>query len=183
MEEISNPFVVKMEYYFTSPSYVFFAMQFKQGGELGHQLRKSTRFSEEMTKFYACQIISGLEYLHSHGIVYKDMKPENIFLDEKGNTCLADFGIFDILNIQETRKSFVGTPEYASPEIILQKEHNKALDIWCFGILLYEMVYGLPTFYHKNQNIMFNWIVKLEPIFPEMIKISEELIDLITQVN
>lgn len=183
MEQISNPFVVKMEYCFTSPSYVFFAMQFKQGGELYHHLRKSTRFSEDTARFYACQIISGLEYLHSLNIMYRDMKPENILIDENGNACLADFGISKILDIHETTKSFVGTPEYVAPEIVLQKGHNKAVDIWCFGILLYEMVYGLPPFYNKNQNVMLNWVVKLDPTFPKMIKISEDLQDLISQVS
>lgn len=182
MEKINNPFVVKMEYCFTSPSYVFFAMQFKQGGELYHHLRKNTRFAEDTARFYAAQILSGLEYLHSLNIMYRDMKPENILLDEKGNACLADFGISKILDIHETTKSFVGTPEYVAPEIILQKGHNKTVDIWCFGILLYEMVYGLPPFYNKNQNVMLNWVVKLDPTFPKMIKISEELQDLITQV-
>jgi len=182
MEKISNPFVVKMEYCFTSPSYVFFAMQFKQGGELYHHLRKNTRFNEDTARFYAAQIISGLAYLHSLNIMYRDMKPENILLDEKGNACLADFGISKILDIHETTKSFVGTPEYVAPEIILQKGHNKTVDIWCFGILLYEMVYGLPPFYNKNQNVMLNWVVKLDPTFPKMIKISEDLQDLITQV-
>ena len=183
MEKIDNPFVVKMEYCFTSPSYIFFAMQFKQGGEVYHHLRKCTRFSEETARFYACQIISGLEYLHSHNIMYRDMKPENILLDEKGNACLADFGISKVLEVHESTKSFVGTPEYVSPEIVLQKGHNKMVDIWCFGILLYEMVYGLPPFYNKNQNVMLNWVVKLDPTFPKMIKISEELKDLITQVS
>lgn len=183
LEKINNPFVVKMEYCFTSPSYVFFAMQFKQGGELYHHLRKNTRFTEDTARFYASQILSGLEYLHSHNIMYRDMKPENILIDENGNACLADFGISKILDIHETTKSFVGTPEYVAPEIVLQKGHNKTVDIWCFGILLYEMVYGLPPFYNKNQNVMLNWVVKLDPTFPKMIKISEELQDLITQVN
>lgn len=179
MEKVDNPFVVNLEYCFASPSYVFFAMKFKQGGELYYHLRKKTRFSEKTTKFYACQIISGLEYLHSLNIMYRDMKPENILLDAKGNASLADFGISKVLDIKDSTKSFVGTPEYVAPEIVLQKGHNKAVDIWCFGILLYEMVYGLPPFYNKNQNIMLNWVVKLDPTFPKMINISDDLKDLI----
>lgn len=183
MEKVDNPFVVKMEYCFTSPTYIFFAMQFKQGGELYHHLRKKTRFPEDIAKFYACQILSGLVYLHSLNIMYRDMKPENILLDENGNACLADFGISKVLDSHEKTTSFVGTPEYVAPEIILQKGHNKSVDIWCFGILLYEMVYGLPPFYNKNQNVMLNWVVKLDPTFPKMIQISEELQDLIKKVS
>ena len=111
--------------------------------------------------------------------MYRDMKPENILLDDSGNACLADFGISKVLDKNQSTKSFVGTPEYVAPEIILQKGHNKAVDIWCFGILLYEMVYGLPPFFNKNHNVMLNWIVKLDPTFPKMIKISDDLMDLI----
>lgn len=182
MERVRNPFVVNLDYCFASPSYLFFAMRFKQGGELYHHLRKAARFSEPAAKFYAAQILQGLAYLHSLNIMYRDLKPENILLDEKGNACLADFGISKILDPKDTTKSFVGTPEYVAPEIILQKGHNKAVDIWCFGILIYEMVYGLPPFYNKNQNVMLNWIVKLEPTFPHMVKISEELENLIFMV-
>jgi serum/glucocorticoid-regulated kinase 2 len=182
MERVRNPFVVNLDYCFASPSYLFFAMKFKQGGELYHHLRKVARFSESTAKFYAAQILQGLAYLHSMNIMYRDLKPENILLDEKGNACLADFGISKILDPKESAMSFVGTPEYVAPEIVLQKGHNKAVDIWCFGILIYEMVYGLPPFYNKNQNVMLNWIVKLEPTFPNMIKVSDELQNLIFMV-
>jgi serum/glucocorticoid-regulated kinase 2 len=115
--------------------------------------------------------------------MYRDLKPENVLLDENGNACLADFGISKILDQKQSTKSFVGTPEYVAPEIILQKGHNKSVDIWCFGILLYEMAFGIPPFYNKNQNMMLNWIVKLEPTFPKSIKISDELQQLIGQVG
>lgn len=98
MEKVNNPFVVNLEYCFANPSYVFFAMKFKQGGELYYHLRKNTRFPEDTARFYASQIISGLAYLHSLNIMYRDMKPENILLDEKGNACLADFGISKVLD-------------------------------------------------------------------------------------
>ena len=182
MEQIKNPFLVNMEYCFSSASYVFFAMKFKQGGELYYHLRKRTRFNENTAKFYACQILSGLSNLHSFNIMYRDLKPENVLLDEKGNACLADFGISKILNPRETTKSYVGTPEYIAPEMVLQKEYNRSVDIWCFGILLYEMVYGLPPFYNKNQNIMLNWVIKLDPSFPKVISVSNNLQDLILKV-
>jgi serum/glucocorticoid-regulated kinase 2 len=182
MEKVNNPFVVNLDYCFANPSYIFFAMQFKQGGELYYHLRKNKRFNEKAAKFYASQILEGLSYLHSLGIMYRDMKPENILLDENGNACLADFGISKVLKENEKTKSFVGTPEYVAPEIILQKGHDKSVDIWCLGILLYEMVYGLPPFYNKNQNVMLNWVVKLDPTFPKSIKISEDLEDLIKKL-
>ena len=184
MEKVRNPFVVNLEYCFASPSYVFFAMKFKQGGELYHHLRKRTRFDEETTKFYAAEVVLGLTYLHEDcSVAYRDLKPENVLLDAQGHVCLADFGISKQLEGKESTRSFVGTPEYVAPEVVLQKGHNKAVDLWCYGVLLYEMVFGLPPFYNKNQNVMLNWVVKLDPTFPKMIKISEELQDLISQVS
>ena len=181
LETVSNPFVVNLEYCFASPSYIFFVMDFKQGGELYHHLRKRTRFSEKTARFYGAQILLGLEYLHSRNIMYRDMKPENILLDARGNASLADYGISKILREGEKTKSFVGTPDYVAPEIILQKGHNKTVDIWCLGIILYEMIYGIPPFYNKQQNVMLNNIIKKNPSFPKMIEVSTELEDLITK--
>ena len=181
MESIKHPFVLSLDYAFASPSYVFFAMKFMQGGELYHHLRKKVRFSEADARFYACQVLLGLEYLHSQKILYRDMKPENILLDSTGNACLADFGISKKLEEGQRSNSFVGTPEYVAPEVILQKGHNRTVDIWCFGTLLFEMVYGLPPFYNKNQNVMLNMVVKSEPSFSPSVPVSEELVDLIKQ--
>lgn len=183
MEKLNSPFLVRMEFCFSNPKFVFFAMKFKQGGELYYHLRKQSRFTEPVARFYAAQIITGLATLHSMNIMYRDMKPENVLLDEKGNACLADFGISKILDPRDTTKSFIGTPEYIAPEVILQKGYNKAVDIWCFGILLYEMVFGLPPFFNSNQNIMMNWIIKVDPSFPKMLPISSELQDLILKVS
>ena len=181
LEKVNNRFVVNLEFCFANPSYIFFVMDFKQGGELYHHLRKRTRFTENITRFYGAQILLGLHYLHSLDIMYRDMKPENILLDENGNAALADYGISKIIREGEKTKSFVGTPDYVAPEIILQKGHNKMVDVWCFGIILYEMIYGLPPFYNKQQNIMLNNIIKINPTFPKMIKISPELEDLISK--
>jgi serum/glucocorticoid-regulated kinase 2 len=181
--KIKNPFVVNLEFCFATNSTVSFGMRFKQGGELYYHLRKSTRFSESTTKFYASQIIQGLIYLHSMNIVHRDLKPENILFDENGNACLADFGISKILGPNELTKSFIGTPEYVAPETILSNGHNKAVDIWAFGILLYEMVVGIPPFYNKDQNRMLKWITKLKPCFPKVIQISDDLTNLIKKVK
>ncbi len=107
------------------------------------------------------------------------MKPENILLDENGNCALADFGISKILKKGQKTKSLIGTPEYVAPEIILEKGYDKSVDIWSYGTLLYEMVFGIPPFSDKNQSVMMNWIVKVEPSFPKIVQISDELKDLI----
>ena len=182
LEKIDNPFVVKREYCFASPSYVFFAMEFKQGGNLYHHIKKK-KFNESTTKFYAAQILYALAYLHSNNIIYRDVKPENILLDKKGNSCIADFGISKIMNINSKTTTFVGTPQYVAPEIIMGRAHGKAVDIWSYGILLYEMIFGYTPFYHKNENIIMNRIVKKNFVFDKEIEITDELGDLILRVR
>ena len=157
-------------------------MKFKQGGELYHHLRKMVRFPEPTARFYACQVLMGLEYLHSKNIMYRDMKPENILLDENGNCSLADFGISKELEDNGSTKSFVGTPEYVAPEVICQKGYGKLIDFWSFGVFLYEMVTGNPPFFNRNQNLLLNMIIKTEVKFPKEIVISEPLQDLILRV-
>ena len=182
LQTAKNPFVVGLECCFTSPSYIFFAMKFKQGGELYHHLRRMGRFPEPIARFYGCQVLLGLAYLHSNKIMYRDMKPENILLDENGNACLADFGISKRLEDKASTKSFVGTPEYVAPEVVLQKGYDKTIDLWCYGVLLFEMVYGNPPFVNRNQNLLLNMIIKSQLVLPKTIEVSEEFQDLLTQV-
>lgn len=179
MQSVNHPFVLKLEYFFSNPEYVFFALKFKTGGELYKYLSKQSRFNESVVKFYACQILLGLEYIHSLNIIYRDLKPENILLDENGNAVLADFGISKVINSENNTKSFVGTPDYVAPEVILQKGHNRMVDIWAYGILLYELAYGNPPFYNKSQEIMLGNILKNDIIFNSSVTVSKELKDLI----
>lgn len=181
MQNLNHPFLINLSYFFCSPEHIFFAMKYLNGGELYIYLKKMKHFQEHIIKFYSCQIIIALEYLHSMNIVYRDMKPENILLDERGDCALADFGISKVLQPLQATKSFVGTPEYLSPEVLQNQGHNKSVDIWSFGILLYEMAFGVTPFYNKSQNIMLKWIVNSDPAFNNSIIISKDLKDLITK--
>ena len=87
-------------------------------------------------RFYACEIILALEYLHSHNVLYRDLKPENVLLDGKGHVLLADFGLCKVLESCRTA-SFCGTLEYMPPEILASKGHDLSADWWSLGILLY----------------------------------------------
>ena len=103
------------------------------------------------TKFYISQIVLALEYMHSRDIVYRDLKPENIMIDKKGYIKLTDFGLSKkIKRGQENIFSISGMPEYTAPEIILQQDCSKAVDFWCLGSLLHEMVTGFPPFFSEN---------------------------------
>jgi len=119
-------------------------LDYVNGGELFFHLQKEKRFSEPRARFYAAEIISALEYLHSLDIIYRDLKPENILLDAEGHVALTDFGLAkEGIEIGETTSTFCGTPEYLAPEVLRKQKYGMAVDWWCVGAVLYEMLVGL----------------------------------------
>jgi serine/threonine protein kinase len=131
LEQLSHPFIVKLHFAFQSPERLYFVIDFLNGGELFCHLRKNIRFDEKRAKFYAAEIIMGLECLHSNGIVYRDLKPENVILDSEGHIKLTDFGLSKLQITGETMAyTFCGTPEYLAPEVIQGVGHNQAVDWW-----------------------------------------------------
>lgn len=96
-------------------------------------------------------MILALEYLHSQGIIYRDLKPDNIIIAEDGHLKLTDFGLSkENAESDFTSNSFVGTYAYAAPEVLKQKAHGKSLDWYLLGALLYELLVGLPPYYDKD---------------------------------
>mmetsp|Transcript_6937 Transcript_6937/g.11142 ORF Transcript_6937/g.11142 Transcript_6937/m.11142 type:complete len:290 (-) Transcript_6937:259-1128(-) len=163
--QVDHPFVISLEYVFTKQARIYFVMDFMQGGEIFTHLTNQKRFSESLTKFYAAQIALALDYLHKSKILYRDLKPENILIGLDGYIKLADFGLAKIKDGADAN-SFVGTPEYLSPEMIVGTGHDHTLDWWALGILIYEMVVGIPPFYHRNQNQMYLLIQSAEIKWP-----------------
>ena len=182
MQHINHPFLVSLEWAFTTPGKIYFVMGFMKGGELFFHLKESRKFSEERARFYAAQIALGLGHLHSRNIVYRDMKPENILMDEFGNVYLTDFGMAKMLPEGGSTASFVGTPEYLAPEIIACTGHNIMADWWSFGILLYEMMVGIPPFYNQNIQLMYELIQHSDLRFPQRNPLSREAQDIITKL-
>jgi serum/glucocorticoid-regulated kinase 2 len=186
MLNASHPFLVNLEYVFQTPGKIYFVMKFMRGGELYSILTKEKRFPESRVRFYAAQIGLALSHLHQGHIIYRDIKPENILLDDDGYLCLTDFGLARFVSEDMKAMSFCGTPEYMAPEIVQEKGHNRAADWWSFGILIYEMLVGVPPFYHQNQHTMFQFIIDRAIIFPipekHHITVSDAAKDLITKL-
>ncbi|CAD8166179.1 unnamed protein product [Paramecium octaurelia] len=156
LENVKNPFIVQLHYAFQTRTKLYLIMDFLIGGELFFHLRRAFRFQEERAKFYAAELILAIEYLHKCDIIYRDLKPENILLDMEGHLKITDFGLSKI-NVKDDEKTntFCGTPEYLAPEILLGGGHNKCVDWWSLGALLYEMLAGAPPFYSKDKTQMF----------------------------
>lgn len=116
-------------------------MEYVNGGELFFHLSRERMFSEDRTRFYGAEIISALAYLHSQGIIYRDLKLENLLLDKDGHIKITDFGLCkEDITYGRTTKTFCGTPEYLAPEVIEDNDYGRAVDWWGIGVVMYEMV-------------------------------------------
>lgn len=147
MQQISHPFVVKLHYAFQSTESLYFVTDFLNGGELFFHLCNEIRFSEDRARFYAAQIVLALAHLHSKGIIYRDLKPENVLLDSEGHLKLTDFGLSKVKQPEEgLTNTFCGTPEYLAPEVIKANGHSFKVDWWSLGMLTYEMISGINPF-------------------------------------
>jgi len=167
LETIDHPYIVSLRYAFQTPDKLYMILDYFTGGELFHHLKNSGRFDEERAKFYAAEITLALECLHKHTIVYRDLKPENVLLDEDGNIRLTDFGLSkESVTATCLTHTFCGTPEYLAPEVIHGAGYNQAVDWWSLGTLLYEMLTGLPPFYSENLQLMYEKIIRAKLTFP-----------------
>ena len=182
LQSIDYPFLCGLVFCFQTEERIYFIMPFLNGGELFQHLRKFRTFDEDKVRFYGAQIALALDYLHSKGIIYRDLKPENILMDEEGYLKLADFGMAKKLKDDEKAMSFCGTPEYLAPEIITMEGHDKNADWWSFGILLFEMLCGLPPFFVENLDKMYEMIKTSSIKFPKRIALSEDAKDVIRKL-
>ena len=182
LQTLNHPFLVGMVFCFQTEERIYFLMPFVRGGELFQHLKNFKKLNEETVRFYAGIIGMGLGHIHSNGIIYRDLKPENILIDEEGYLKITDFGLAKILPHDEKATSFCGTPEYLAPEIITGEGHNAAADWWSYGILIYEMLYGIPPFYNENQNIMYDKITQDKLRFIKISGVSDSAKDLLKKL-
>lgn len=174
LESLQHPFLMTLRYAFQSKDKLYFVLDYFQGGELFFHLKNVRRFPEEVARLYIAEIALALGHLHKLGYVYRDLKPENILLDQTGHVCLTDFGLSKDVQPGDKADTFCGTPEYLAPEIVAGHGHDKAVDWWSLGILLYELTVGIPPFYDANPNDMYNkiqrGILRFPPFLSEQCK-------------
>ncbi|KAM7185316.1 Protein kinase-like domain containing protein [Naviculisporaceae sp. PSN 640] len=183
LAQINNPFIVPLKFTFQSPEKLYFVLAFVNGGELFHHLQKTQRFDVNRSRFYTAELLCALECLHGFNVIYRDLKPENILLDYQGHIALCDFGLCKLdMKDEDRTNTFCGTPEYLAPELLMGNGYNKTVDWWTLGVLLYEMLTGLPPFYDENTNEMYRKILS-EPLhFPGPEVVPPAAKDLLTKL-
>jgi len=161
---INHPAIVRLYRTFKDEKNLYMLLEYVIGGELFSHLRRAGRFSNDVAAFYAAEIVSALEYLHAMNVVYRDLKPENLLLDHNGHVKITDFGFAK--RVEDRTWTLCGTPEYLAPEIIQYKGHNKGVDWWALGILIFEMLAGYPPFYDDHPFGIYEKILEGKIVFP-----------------
>lgn len=180
-----HPGIVRLYYTFQDERSLYFVLDLASNGELLGVLKKMGSFDEECTRFYGAQILDAVQYMHSRGVIHRDLKPENVLLDSQMHVKITDFGTAKILALPnmngsgsmagdpmdgadtDRAKSFVGTAEYVSPELLTDKNACKASDLWAFGCIIYQLLAGRPPFKAANEYQTFQKIVALDYTFPD----------------
>mmetsp|Transcript_27135 Transcript_27135/g.61294 ORF Transcript_27135/g.61294 Transcript_27135/m.61294 type:complete len:307 (+) Transcript_27135:138-1058(+) len=164
---MSHPFIVDLKFAFQTPTKLYFVLEYCAGGELFYHLSRAGKFDEGRTRFYSGELLLALEHLHSFDTIYRDLKPENVLMDAEGHLKLTDFGLSkEGIHDNMSAKTMCGTPEYLAPEILDQKGHGKAVDWYSLGALVYEMLTGLPPYYTRDREKLFERIRRGELSYP-----------------
>ncbi|MBN3304341.1 KGP1 kinase, partial [Amia calva] len=169
LQEIQSNFIVRLHAAFKDTRYIYMLLEFCCGGELWTKLREIGRFEEPIAVFCAACVVEAFAYLHKKGIVYRDLKPENLMLDKHGYVKLVDFGFAKVLSRGQKTYSFCGTPEYLAPEILQNEGHDFAADFWSLGILVYELLTGSPPFSSSDPQRIYSKILDGVLKFPHFL--------------
>uniref|UniRef100_A0A8C4HWL2 Protein kinase C n=1 Tax=Dicentrarchus labrax TaxID=13489 RepID=A0A8C4HWL2_DICLA len=176
-----NPFLTHLYSTFQSKEHLFFVMEYLNGGDLMFHIQDKGRFDLNRATFYAAEIIVGLQFLHSKGIIYRDLKLDNVMLDKDGHIKIADFGMCKESVFGDVRATtFCGTPDYIAPEILLGQKYTFSVDWWSFGVLVYEMLIGQSPFQGDDEDELFESIRSDTPHYPRWItKEAKSLLELL----
>lgn len=176
LNRLSNQMgIISLYFTFQDKARLYFVLDYASNGELLTLIKKYNTLNEDCVRHFGAQILDAIRYMHDNGVIHRDIKPENILLDDKLRIQITDFGTARLLEKKDDEseeypldvraKSFVGTAEYVSPELLENKYCGKPGDIWAFGCIIYQMVAGKPPFKATNEYLTFQKITKLQYAF------------------
>uniref|UniRef100_A0A669BTK2 protein kinase C n=1 Tax=Oreochromis niloticus TaxID=8128 RepID=A0A669BTK2_ORENI len=164
-----HPFLVNLFACFQTPEHVCFVMEYTAGGDLMMHIHADV-FSEQRAVFYSACVVLGLQFLHDHKIVYRDLKLDNLLLDTEGYVKIADFGLCkEGMGYGDRTSTFCGTPEFLAPEVLTDTSYTRAVDWWGLGVLIYEMLVGESPFPGDDEEEVFDSIVNDEVRYPRFL--------------
>uniref|UniRef100_A0A673YG41 protein kinase C n=1 Tax=Salmo trutta TaxID=8032 RepID=A0A673YG41_SALTR len=164
-----HPFLVNLFACFQTPEHVCFVMEYTAGGDLMMHIHADV-FTEPRAVFYSACVVLGLQFLHDHKIVYRDLKLDNLLLDTDGYVKIADFGLCkEGMGYMDRTSTFCGTPEFLAPEVLTDTSYTRAVDWWGLGVLVYEMLVGESPFPGDDEEEVFDSIVNDEVRYPRFL--------------
>ncbi|XP_059173318.1 calcium-independent protein kinase C [Physella acuta] len=173
-----HPFLTALHSSFQTKERLFFVMEYVNGGDLMFQIQRARKFDEPRARFYAAEVTLALMFLHRHGIIYRDLKLDNILLDAEGHCKIADFGMCkEGMTEGKLTQTFCGTPDYIAPEILQELEYDASVDWWALGVLMYEMMAGQPPFEADNEDDLFESILHDDVLYP--VWLSKEAVSIL----
>uniref|UniRef100_A0A8D0D5U8 protein kinase C n=1 Tax=Sander lucioperca TaxID=283035 RepID=A0A8D0D5U8_SANLU len=169
VNSVRHPFLVNLFACFQTQEHVCFVMEYAAGGDLMMHIHADV-FSEPRAIFYAACVVLGLQFLHDHKIVYRDLKLDNLLLDTEGYVKIADFGLCkEGMGFRDRTSTFCGTPEFLAPEVLTETSYTRAVDWWGLGVLIFEMLVGESPFPGDDEEEVFDSIVNDEVRYPRFL--------------
>ena len=182
IQNLKHPFLIDINIFFETHERIYFLMPYIQGEQLSYHIKTNKNLPEEKVKFYAASLLLFLDYLHKNGIICRDLTPDNILIDSDGYVKITPFHMETIFKLKKEELKKIEKNEYNSPEVLSKKENLKGADWWNLGIIIFEMIYGIPSFYIDDENKMEEFINKSQLIFPRKPTASENIKDLIKKL-
>lgn len=177
----SHPFLLNLYSCFQTENRVYFVMDYVSGGDLMWHIQKEGVFKPGRAQFYAAEVLLGIKHFHDNGVIYRDLKLDNILLTRDGHVKIADYGLCkEDMDYGRTTGTFCGTPEFMAPEILLEQRYGLAVDWWAFGVLIYQMVLGQSPFRGEDEDEIFDAILADEPRYP--ITLPGNCVSILTQL-
>jgi classical protein kinase C len=161
-----HPFLLNLHACFQTETRVYFVMEYISGGDLMLHIQRG-HFGTKRAQFYAAEVCLALKYFHENGVIYRDLKLDNIMLTLDGHIKVADYGLCkEDMWYGSTTSTFCGTPEFMAPEILLDKKYGRAVDWWAFGVLIYQMLLQQSPFRGEDEDEIYDAILADEPLYP-----------------